>query len=159
MQEPRYAWVVVWAVFVALAVIFGVAYSFAAFFASFETEFGAHRADVAMVFGLSGLVYFVLGAGGVMLSDRFGPRVVCSAGMLCIAAGLLGASLARSMAAIYVAYGVGIGVGIALVYTTRHVHSRSKRRGWHVQMTRVCHLNGSPQGAYCARRPDPMRTG
>jgi MCP family monocarboxylic acid transporter-like MFS transporter 13 len=117
MQEPRYAWVVVWAVFVALAVIFGVAYSFAAFFASFETEFGAHRADVAMIFGLSGLVYFVLGAGGGMLSDRFGPRIVCSAGMLCIAAGLAGASLADSMVAIYAAYGVGIGVGIALVYT------------------------------------------
>lgn len=117
MQEPRYAWVVVWAVFVALAVIFGVAYSFAAFFASFESEFGVRRADVSMVFGLSGLIYFVLGAGGGMLSDRFGPRIVCSAGMLCIAAGLLGASLARSMTAIYAAYGVGVGVGIALVYT------------------------------------------
>ena len=117
MQEARYAWVVVWAVFVGLAVIFGVSYSFAAFFSSFETEFGARRADVAMVFGLSGLVYFVLGAGGGMLSDRFGPRVVCSTGMLCIAGGLFGASVAGSMAAIYAAYGIGIGVGIALVYT------------------------------------------
>jgi MFS transporter, MCT family, solute carrier family 16 (monocarboxylic acid transporters), member 13 len=117
MSEPRYAWVVVWAVFASLAVIFGVSYSFAAFFASFAQEFDARRADVSLVFGLSGLVYFVLGAGGGMLSDRFGPRAVCSAGMVCIAAGLAGASVATSMATIYLVYGVGIGVGIALVYT------------------------------------------
>lgn len=115
--EPAYAWVVVWACFVALAVIFGVAYSFAAFFESFAAEFDAQRADVALVFGLSGLLYFVLGAGAGVLADRFGPRATGCAGMLCIAAGLLGCSVAPSMLAVYAAYGVGIGVGIALVYT------------------------------------------
>ncbi|MEO6033486.1 MAG: MFS transporter, partial [Burkholderiaceae bacterium] len=117
MKEPRYAWVVVWASFVCLAVIFGVAYSFAAFFESFGTEFNAQRADVSLVFGLSGLIYFVLGAGAGMLADRFGPRVVCCTGMLCIAAALFATSLAGSMTTVYLAYGVGIGIGIALVYT------------------------------------------
>ena len=117
MNEPRYAWVVVAGAFFSLAVIFGVAYSFAAFFASFANEFAARRADVSLVFGLSGLIYFVLGAGGGMLSDRFGPRAVCSAGMLFIAAGLAATSFAGSLTMVYLAYGVGIGVGIALVYT------------------------------------------
>ena len=72
-QEPPYAWVVVWACFGSLAVIFGVSYSFVAFFASFAAEFAAQRADVALVFGLCGLIYFVLGVGGGMLADRFGP--------------------------------------------------------------------------------------
>ncbi len=117
MKEPRYAWVVVWATFVCLAVIFGVAYSFAAFFASFAAEFDAQRADVAFVFGLSGLLYFLLGAGGGMLADRFGPRAAAIAGMLCIALGLAGSSLADSLTLIYATYGVGIGFGIALVYT------------------------------------------
>jgi len=94
-----------------------VSYSFAAFFESFAAEFDAQRADVSLVFGLSGLLYFVLGAGAGMLSDRFGPRVVCTAGMLCIAAGLAACSLAGSMRAVYVTYGVGVGVGIALVYS------------------------------------------
>ena len=116
-EEPAYAWVIVWACFVALAVIFGVAYSFAAFFESFGTEFSAQRADVALVFGLSGLIYFTLGIGGGMLSDRFGPRVVCCIGMLFIAGGMLATSFAQSMATVYLAYGVGVGVGIALVYT------------------------------------------
>ena len=116
-REPRYGWVVVWAVFTALAVIFGVSYSFAAFFESFSAEFQASRAEVSLVFGLSGLVYFVLGAFGGMLADRFGPRRVTSAGMLCIAAALLAGSAATSMTQLVAAYGLGLGVGIALVYT------------------------------------------
>ena len=51
-----------------------------------------------------------------MLADRFGPRRVCAAGMLCIAAGLLASSFAHSMAAIYLAWGGGLGIGIGLVY-------------------------------------------
>jgi MFS family permease len=117
MKEPRYAWVVVWAAFFSLAVIFGVSYSFAAFFEAFAGEFHVQRADVSLVFGLCGLVYFVLGAGAGMLADRFGPRVVCCAGMVFIAAGLALSSLAHAMWVIYAAYGVGVGIGIALVYT------------------------------------------
>ncbi|MBV9891163.1 MAG: MFS transporter [Rhizobacter sp.] len=105
-----------WASFVCLAVIFGVAYSFAAFFRSFATEFAAERADVSLVFGLSGLLYFLLGAPAGMLADRYGPRVVCTAGMLCIAAGLVASSVAPSMPWIYVAWGAGLGVGIGLTY-------------------------------------------
>lgn len=117
MKEAPYAWVVVWATFFALATIFGVSYSFAAYFESFAHEFAAQRADVSLVFGLSGGVYFVFGAGAGMLADRFGPRAVACAGMLLIAAGLLACSFATSMAMVYAAYGVGVGLGIALVYT------------------------------------------
>jgi MFS family permease len=72
---------------------------------------------VSLVFGLSGGVYFVFGAGAGMLADRFGPRAVTSAGMLLIAAGLLLCSFAQSMPMVYAAYGIGVGLGIALVYT------------------------------------------
>jgi len=116
-SEAPYAWVIVWACFVALAVIFGVAYSFAAFFESFASEFTAQRADVSLVFGLSGLIYFTMGIGGGMLSDRFGPRVVCCTGMAFIATGMVATSLAQSMSTVYLAYGVGVGLGIALVYS------------------------------------------
>ena len=117
MKETPYAWVVVWATFVCLALIFGVSYSFAAFFESFAIEFSAQRADVSWIFGLSGFVYFVMGAGGGMLADRFGPRIVCSAGMALIALGLLATSWATSLLTVYVSYGLLVGLGIALVYT------------------------------------------
>jgi len=115
LEDPR-AWWVVGGAFACVALIFGVAYSFAAFFRSFAAEFAADRADVSLVFGLSGLIYFLLGAGAGMLADRFGPRLVCSAGMIVIAAGLLASSFAQSMAAIYLAWGAGLGIGIGLVY-------------------------------------------
>ena len=115
-DESPQAWTVVWAAFACVAVIFGVAYSFAAFFRSFAAEFRAERADVSLIFGLSGLIYFLLGAGAGMLADRFGPRLVCAFGMAIIAAGLFASSLAQSMAAIYLAWGAGLGIGIGLVY-------------------------------------------
>ena len=117
--RPRifYGWIVVWAAFVGLATIFGTAYSFAAFFQSFAQEFSAQRADVALVFGITGLLYFVLGAAGGALSDRFGPRITTTAGMAVIAAALLAASFATTLTAVYLAFGVGVGIGIALVYT------------------------------------------
>ena len=116
-MESRKAWVVVWATFVCLAVIFGVSYSFAAFFENFAKEFSAQRADVSWIFGLCGLVYFVLGAGGGMLADRWGPRLVCMTGMVFIAMGLFLTSLAQSLATVYLSYGLLVGLGIALVYT------------------------------------------
>ena len=115
--EPRYGWIVVWASFTALAVIFGVAYSFAAFFESFAAEFKASRAEVSLVFGLSGLLYFVLGAFAGMLADRLGPRRVTSAGMVCIALALVLGSRATSMLQLTLVYGIGLGVGVALVYS------------------------------------------
>jgi MFS family permease len=109
--------VVVWATFVCLAVIFGVSYSFAAFFENFAKEFAAQRADVSWIFGLCGLVYFVLGAGGGMLADRWGPRMVCMTGMVFIAMGLFLTSLAQSLTTVYLSYGLLVGLGIAFVYT------------------------------------------
>ena len=116
-MESRRAWVVVWATFVCLAVIFGVSYSFAAFFENFAKEFAAQRADVSWIFGICGLVYFVVGAGGGMLADRWGPRLVCMAGMISIAIGLFLTSLAQSLTNVYLSYGLLVGLGIALVYT------------------------------------------
>ncbi len=116
-EEQGYGWVVVAACFVALAVIFGVAYSFAAFFEPFAREFAASRADVSLVFGISGLLYFLLGAGAGMLADRFGPARVTSAGMLCIGLALFASSQAQTLGHIVLAQGIGVGIGIALVYT------------------------------------------
>ncbi|MEN9995819.1 MAG: putative MFS-type transporter YhjX [Pseudomonadota bacterium] len=116
-MESRKAWVVVWATFVCLAIIFGVSYSFAAFFETFAKEFDAQRADVSWIFGLCGLVYFVLGAFGGMLADRWGPRLVCMAGMAIIASGLYLTSQAQTLFTLYISYGLCVGLGIALVYT------------------------------------------
>ncbi len=95
---------------------FGVAYSFAAFFSEFQSEFGAPRAHVSLVFSLCALLWFSFGVPGGLLADRFGPRGVCLAGALAIAAGLVAAARAPSIEVLYVTYSIGIGVGIGLSY-------------------------------------------
>jgi MFS family permease len=131
-MESRQAWIIVWATFACLGLIFGVSYSFAAFFESFAKEFSAQRADVSWIFGLCGLVYFVLGALGGLLADRWGPRLVCMLGMLLISLGLFWTSLAQSLSSVYISYGLLVGLGIAFVYTPAIAAVQpwfSKRRG------------------------------
>ena len=111
-----YGWVVVAATFAVLFVAFGVTYSFAAFFASFQTEFHASRGDVSLIFSLSGLLYFSLGAGTGVISDRVGPRWVVLLGMLFLAAGLYLASRSSTLAEVYATYSLGVGLGVGFAY-------------------------------------------
>ena len=116
MKEDRYGWVVVAAAFTLMFVGFGAVYSFAAFFSSFQAEFGASRGDVALVFSVAAFVWFVSGAPGGMLSDRYGARRVAIAGVACLVGALWVASQAQSLTVLYAAYGLGLGLGVGLVY-------------------------------------------
>lgn len=104
------------AAFTLMFVGFGAAYSFAAFFTAFQSEFGASRAHVALVFSVAAFVWFVCGAPGGVLADRFGPRRVAVCGIACLVAALWLASLAGSVGMLYVTYSIGIGIGVGLVY-------------------------------------------
>ena len=104
------------AAFTLMFVGFGAAYSFAAFFTAFEAEFGASRGDIALLFSVAAFLWFVSGAPGGVLADRFGARRVTLAGVLCLAAATAVASRAESIMLLYVTYSVGIGVGVGLVY-------------------------------------------
>lgn len=116
MKERPYGWVVVLCAFTLMFVGFGAAYSFAAFFRAFESEFGASRAHVSLVFSLCAFLYFLLGAPGGMLADRYGTRNVALAGVAFLAAGLAAASFAPSVAVLYATYSIGLGIGIGLTY-------------------------------------------
>jgi MFS family permease len=111
-----YGWVVVAAAFTLMFTGFGIVYSFAAFFKAFQTEFGAPRAHVSLVFSLCAFLYFMLGAPAGMLADRFGPRRVSFAGVTVLSLGLAGASFAPSLEVLYVTYSICLGVGVGLTY-------------------------------------------
>src|SRR3954466_6794774 len=115
-EEHPYGWVVVGAAFALMTVGFAAAYSFAAFFSAFAAEFGASRAHIALVFSVAAFLWFLLGAPGGMAADRFGPRRVALAGVVCLVAGLWLASRAQSLAVLYASYSVGVGLGVGLVY-------------------------------------------
>ena len=116
LKPNSYGWVVVLCAFTLMFVGFGAAYSFAAFFRAFESEFGASRAHVSLVFSLCAFLYFLLGAPGGMLADRYGTRNVALVGIAFLAAGLAAASAANSVEALYATYSIGLGIGIGLTY-------------------------------------------
>jgi len=95
---------------------FAAAYSFAAFFTAFQSEFGAARADVALVFSAAAFLWFLSGAPGGALADRFGARRVALVGVLFLAGAPWLASQAGSVTMLYVTYSIGLGLGVGLVY-------------------------------------------
>ena len=111
-KESRIGWTVVAAAFVLTFLGFGCAYSFAAFFNAFQAEFAASRGAVSLAFSAGALVWFIVGAPGGMLADRFGARRVAVSGVLCLTAALWLASRASSVLALYAAYSVGVGFGV-----------------------------------------------
>lgn len=111
-----HGWIVVAAGFVVLFMGFGVVYCFAAFFEPLQSDFGATRSAIALVFSIAGALYFSLGAISGPLADRHGPRWIVFGGMLTVAAGLLLAGQANELWQVYVGYGLGVGIGIGLVY-------------------------------------------
>ena len=111
-----YGWVVVASAFTLTFVGFGTAYSFAAFFGALQAEFSASRAHVSLVFSVAAFLWFALGAPGGLLADRFGPRRVALAGVAGLTAAFVLASLADSVAMLYLTFSVGVGLGIGLTY-------------------------------------------
>ena len=116
MSEERTGWVVVAAAFTLMFVGFGAAYSFAAFFSAFESEFGASRGDIALVFSVAAFMWFASGAPAGVLADRYGVRPVAAAGVVCLVAALGIASIADSLQVLYATYSIGLGLGVGLVY-------------------------------------------
>jgi MFS family permease len=111
-----YGWFVVAAAFAVTFVGFGCAFSFSAFVEPLQREFGASRGSVSLVFSLAGFLYFGLGAVSGPLADRLGSRRLVVAGMVLTGLGLAAAGAARSLAAVYAAYGLGVGIGIGFAY-------------------------------------------
>ena len=116
MNDSRYGWVVVGSAFTLMFLGFAAAYSFAAFFSAFESEVGASRGHIALVFWVAGFLWFAAGAPAGMAADRFGARRVCTIGVLCLAAAMWLASRADSLAMLYATYSIGLGLGVGLVY-------------------------------------------
>jgi MFS family permease len=116
--NPRifYGWVVVTAGFAVTFVGFGCVYSFSAFIESLQSDFGASRGSISLVFSLAGFLYFTVGCISGPLADRFGSRRLAAFGMVLIAVGLAAASAAQSLMQVYVAYGLGVGLGVGCSY-------------------------------------------
>src|SRR6516162_8528920 len=100
LKAPFYGWLVVAGGFAVTFVGFGCVYSFSAFIDVLQSEFGASRGSVSLVFSLAGFLYFALGLLSGPLADRIGSHRVALSGMILIGIGLVLASVAQSLAQI-----------------------------------------------------------
>ena len=95
--EMFYGWWVVAGAFAVMFMGFGAAYCFGSFFQSLHDEFGATRREVSLVFSLTALLYFFLGAVSGPLADRIGPKRVIGVGGLFVGLGLLLAATTQQL--------------------------------------------------------------
>ncbi|WP_210254926.1 MFS transporter [Methylocapsa sp. S129] len=118
LARPRLfrGWLVVAGAFAVTFVGFGSAYTFSAFVESLQRDFAASRGSVSLVFSLAGFLYFGLGIVSGPLADRWGSRRLAVVGMALVGLGLIAASMARSLAEVYAAYGLGVGLGVGCAY-------------------------------------------
>ena len=127
-----YGWRIVAAAFVVLFTAYGAQYCFSIFFAALLDEFGWSRAGLSGVFSLYAFGYCLTGFPAGRLTDRWGPRVVVTAGAVLLGGALTTMALVRSLWQPYVVYGVVGGIGMGTAYVPCHstvVKWFARRRG------------------------------
>lgn len=110
------AWLAVAAAFLGGFVVFGVIYSFGVFIEPIAAEFQASHAATSALFSVTGLTFYAFGSLTGPLCDRLGPRIVVSAGVCLLGAGLTASAFIGQIWAGYLTYGVGVGLGAACTY-------------------------------------------
>jgi MFS family permease len=112
-----YGWRIVAAAFLVLFTAYGAQYSFGVFFAALLDEFQWSRAGLAGVFSLYAFAYCVFGFPAGRLTDRWGPRVVVTAGGLFLGLALTSMAAVTQLWQPYVLYGgvAALGMGTAYV--------------------------------------------
>jgi MFS family permease len=113
-QKPKffYGYIIVLASYFIVFISWGAQYSFGVFFKPVLNEFGWSRAAISGAYSLSMVLtgFFYIFAG--RLVDKFGPRIVQTAGALFIALGYLLMSTVSSEWQYYLYYGVIISIGL-----------------------------------------------
>jgi MFS family permease len=117
-NNPRIypGYVVLAACFFILAIVFGAQFSFGVFFKPILTQFGWSRAETAGPVAVGMIVNGLFSIVSGRLSDRFGPKLIISAGAVIISSGYFLMSSINSLWQLYVYYGVLVAGGSSTIY-------------------------------------------
>ncbi len=129
VEEGGRAWLVTWAAFAANFVTFGVLFSFGVYLSPIADTFGTTLGPVSPLFSATVLVYYLAGAVGGRLGDRYGAGVVVTVGAVSIGAALFAASQAQALWQLYLVFPiVGVAVGCCYPPLIGAVGQRFERR-------------------------------
>jgi MFS family permease len=107
-----YGWIVVSISFLTLAVGGSTNGSFSIFYLAILKEFDWTRADTAVAFSLSMLVFSACGPLVGWLFDRFGTRRIMPFGVIVLTIGVLSSSFISSLWHLYICYGILMAAGV-----------------------------------------------
>jgi MFS transporter, OFA family, oxalate/formate antiporter len=98
-----------------MSLVMGLVYAWSIFVLPLEKQFGWTRAQTQLTFTLAIMTFCVGMIFGGRFADRFGPKVVASAGAVLSTIGFFLSSYTSSLGMLYVSYGilVGLGIGVA----------------------------------------------
>jgi len=113
-----YGWAITGLVFLNLGMAYGAQYSFGVLFPAMIEEFKWNRQSLAGAFSLYAFLYSFLGIILGRWIDRFGPRVVLTAGSVCLGMGIGLISQVRAPWHLYVVYGLLASWGMSAAYMT-----------------------------------------
>lgn len=95
---------------------YGTRYLFGVFLKPMLDDLGWTRAMTSGAFSLSATIQGFLAILMGLLNDKFGPRIVLTAGCLLVGIGYLLMSQIESIGQLYVFYGLVIGIGMSVVW-------------------------------------------
>jgi MFS family permease len=116
-----YGWVIVAVMFVTLFISLGFRFAFGVYYSAILDETGWGRAETAGVVSAAMIVYACTAALSGYLFDRLGARVLFPIGALCMGAGLMLCSTAKSLAGLTLSYGVLLGFSYAALGFIPHM--------------------------------------
>ena len=116
-SHPRffYGWVIVAVSALILLVVFGIRLSFTVFFVALTEEFAWARADTALIFSISMIVFAIASTPAGIALDKYGARKTFSVGIGLLALGLLLSSQVSDRWQLALSYGVIAGLGITIL--------------------------------------------
>ncbi|MGA2748571.1 MAG: OFA family MFS transporter [Verrucomicrobiota bacterium] len=113
---PSSGWTVVIAA-LAINLILGVLYAWGVILKALVSEWHWSRTDATMPMSVATVCFAAMMVFAGRCQDKFGPRLVATAGGIMLGLGLVASALVHSPAGMALTFGVGAGLGIGLGYS------------------------------------------